>query len=284
MILTGLLPSTQQDAELFTDGGGAAAPDASGLSPFLDARQNPVSGFPLSVSTASYADVRSAIDAGHLPSPQTVRIEEMVNAFAYHYPAPAGSAAFAADVEVAACPWDASHRLVRIGLRARDGADDHSLVARDATARVQFNPQEVLRYRLIGTLHREGNAGQTTSNVLGGAVVTALYELVPATASPSHADGAMLTLELHYRPPERTDSVSQEFAVNDAGAALEQSSDDFKFAAAVAEFGMALRGSSPGRGKALDHAMALATAGRGNDKDRVQFVELVKRAGELKGT
>jgi len=79
----------------------------------------PVSTFSVDVDTASYAVVRSNLNAGALPPPEAVRIEEMVNYFPYDYPQPEGDQPFRADVTVMQTPWNAGTRLVRIGLQGR---------------------------------------------------------------------------------------------------------------------------------------------------------------------
>ena len=58
-----------------------------------------------------------------LPSPDTVRIEELVNFFDYGYAPPANDQTFAAALEVAGCPWNPEHRLARIGIQAKKGDD-----------------------------------------------------------------------------------------------------------------------------------------------------------------
>jgi Ca-activated chloride channel family protein len=88
--------------------------------PFLAARQNPLSTFSIDVDTASYALVRRFLKQGLLPPPGAVRIEELVNYFPYHYAKPAGDAPFSVEVELADCPWNAKHRLARIALKGRD--------------------------------------------------------------------------------------------------------------------------------------------------------------------
>jgi Ca-activated chloride channel family protein len=88
--------------------------------PFLSARDNPVSTFSIDVDTASYANVRRFLDGDHLPPLDAVRIEELVNYFHYSDPAPAGTDPLAARTEVGPCPWAPDHRLLRIGLRARN--------------------------------------------------------------------------------------------------------------------------------------------------------------------
>ncbi|PAW76312.1 MAG: hypothetical protein B9S32_15595 [Verrucomicrobia bacterium Tous-C9LFEB] len=92
---------------------------------FLTALDNPLSTFSIDVDTASYANVRRFIEQGQRPPADAVRIEEMVNYFPYNYAQPEGSDPFAANVEIADCPWDREHRLVRVGLKGREIAQNH---------------------------------------------------------------------------------------------------------------------------------------------------------------
>jgi Ca-activated chloride channel family protein len=91
---------------------------------FLGAAQNPLSTFSVDVDTASYSNVRRFLLGNHRPPRDAVRIEELVNYFTYDYaaPKPADKDPFAASLEVAAAPWEPTHRLVRIGLKGREMA------------------------------------------------------------------------------------------------------------------------------------------------------------------
>jgi len=79
--------------------------------------EEPVSTFSIDVDTASYAVVRSSLTGGYLPTPDQVRIEEMVNYFPYAYATPEGDAAFASTVSVMPTPWNPGTRLVTIGIQ-----------------------------------------------------------------------------------------------------------------------------------------------------------------------
>jgi Ca-activated chloride channel family protein len=79
--------------------------------------EEPVSTFSIDVDTASYAVVRSSLTQGVLPTPDQVRIEEMVNYFPYAYAAPQGNQAFASTVSVMPTPWNPGTRLVTIGIQ-----------------------------------------------------------------------------------------------------------------------------------------------------------------------
>ncbi len=79
--------------------------------------EEPVSTFSIDVDTASYAVVRSSLMGGYLPTPDQVRIEEMVNYFPYAYAAPEVDAAFASTISVMPTPWNPGTRLVTIGIQ-----------------------------------------------------------------------------------------------------------------------------------------------------------------------
>lgn len=87
--------------------------------PFRSVAEAPRSTFPLKPADTSYPQVRQALQEGRLPSPDAVRLEELLNHFSYEYPAPRGPEPLAAHVEVADSPWSPDHRLVKIGLQAR---------------------------------------------------------------------------------------------------------------------------------------------------------------------
>src|SRR5207244_3131851 len=79
------------------------------------------STFSIDVDTASYANVRRFLTQNLLPPKDAVRIEELLNYFPYNDPPPPPASAepFAVHVEVAGCPWNAGHRLARIGIAAK---------------------------------------------------------------------------------------------------------------------------------------------------------------------
>ncbi len=93
---------------------------------FLRVGEQPLSTFSIDVDTASYANMRRFINAGSLPPPDAVRIEELLNYFNYDYAGPTESDEhpFATHIEVAACPWNTKHRLARIGIKGREVETD----------------------------------------------------------------------------------------------------------------------------------------------------------------
>ncbi|HVS31657.1 MAG TPA: VWA domain-containing protein [Thermoanaerobaculia bacterium] len=87
---------------------------------FKDTARDPVTTFSIDVDRASYANVRRFLTANTMPPPDAVRIEELVNYFTYDYPKPSGNDPFTVTTEVASCPWNASSRLLRIGIQGRN--------------------------------------------------------------------------------------------------------------------------------------------------------------------
>ena len=89
--------------------------------PFRSPTVAPRSTFSVDVDRASYSNVRRFLSRGTLPPRDAVRIEELVNYFPYADAAPGPrEAPLRVHTEIAAAPWNPSHDLVRIALRARD--------------------------------------------------------------------------------------------------------------------------------------------------------------------
>ncbi|HXA80312.1 MAG TPA: von Willebrand factor type A domain-containing protein [Opitutaceae bacterium] len=299
----------------------AAADQAGG--DFVSVAQNPLSTFALNVGTASYAHVRQFLQAGKRPPADAVQIEELVNYFPYAYAAPRDHVPLAATLEVAAAPWAPALRLVRIGLQAREAAagGTSETVAKDVKVQVEFNPAKVQSYRLIGyegrTLKKKAFSKDTITagDVGAGRTVTALYEIVPAGVEPPPGGNALkdqktearsqmadardqkagdlkseilnpeiLMVTVRYTPIEGGAGRQLEFPLTDRGATFAEASMDFKFAAAVAGFGLILR-DSPLKGDATLAAVE-QWAGQGLGPDaggyRAEFIGLVHQAEKLK--
>lgn len=182
-------------------------------------------------------------------------------------------------------------------------------VAKDVKVQVEFNPARVAAYRLIGYENRrlakeDFNNDAVDAGELGaGHTVTALYEVVPAGqvmpgAAPvdalkyqktedreqlTDAGGELLTVKVRFKEPAGDVSRKREFPLIDSGLAFTAASSDFKFAAAVAGFGMVLR-ESPYRGTAtLADVTTWAQAGLADDAGgyRSEFLTLVGMAERL---
>jgi Ca-activated chloride channel family protein len=175
-------------------------------------------------------------------------------------------------------------------------------IARDVKLQVEFNPARVRAYRLIGYENRllaaeDFNDDRKDAGELGaGHSVTALYEVVPVGAdsdvqprgvdalryqTPAASSGAhggeLLNVKLRYKEPDGETSRLLARAVRDPGRGA-RTSNDFRFAAAVAEWGMLLRESEHRGRSTADGVLALARGARGEDREgyRAEFIRLVE--------
>ena len=206
----------------------------------------------------------------------------MINYFAYDEPQPESGRPFSITAEVAGCPWRAGHRLVRIALKAsgvKDGAAlnvQNEILAREVMAQVEFNPTRVSSYRLVG-YDQTLKDGAFTGAIHSGDAVTILYEIVPSGMPAQTAETLVVTV--HYKQPACAEAEVAEEVLTDEGQDYASASPDFKFAAAVAEFGMFLRNSSVENRRRLGAIAELANKGRGSDRDgrRAGFIELIRQ-------
>ncbi|MBD2723480.1 vWA domain-containing protein [Hymenobacter armeniacus] len=179
-------------------------------------------------------------------------------------------------------------------------------VAKDVKLQIEFNPARVANYRLVGYENRlleaeDFNNDRKDAGELGaGHTVTALYELVPVGSAqpliddlkyqqtgktPAPATAEVLTVKLRYKEPQGSTSKLLSQALASTPTSIEKASADFRFAAAVAQFGMLLRQSEQ-RGTATWAATEqLANNARGTDTDgyRAELVRLVRLAEGLSG-
>lgn len=86
---------------------------------FVSPTVEPLSTFSADVDTASWSNIRRFLNTGMAIPADAVRIEEMINYFPYGYAEPAGDIPFAVHPELAACPWNTDHLLMRIGIQGK---------------------------------------------------------------------------------------------------------------------------------------------------------------------
>jgi len=218
-----------------------------GVHPFVDTAADRLSTFGLDVDTGSYAVVRALLARGQLPPPATVRLEEIVNYFVPGDPAPPPGETFGLVAEGGPSPFrdDTRYRLLRFGVRARDGADT---VAEEARVQVEIEPRSVVRWRLLGYENRAiaderfRYESEDAGEIGPGHSVTALYEV--ELAEPA-ARGTLALLELRWRDPEtgRFREVERRLDASDVAPTWEAASPAFRLAATAAAFAEALRGS-----------------------------------------
>jgi Ca-activated chloride channel family protein len=94
---------------------------APGTNPFVMVAHDPLSTFAVDVDTASYDLFRRDAQRGSLPAPESVRVEEYINYFAYDYPQGEYDAQVPFDIDLAAGPslYGAERTLLRVGLQGK---------------------------------------------------------------------------------------------------------------------------------------------------------------------
>ncbi len=163
-------------------------------------------------------------------------------------------------------------------------------IAKDVKIQVEFNPETVSEYRLVGyenrVLNNEDfdNDKKDAGELGAGATVTVLYEIVPADESKTKqlkyqdtvttGSDELMTVKLRYKMPEGSESILSEYPVS---SEVTEMTKDFKFASAVAMFGMILNDSEYKGTSTLDAVINLAQQGIGDDPYgiRNEFIQLV---------
>ncbi len=183
-------------------------------------------------------------------------------------------------------------------------------IAKDVKIQVEFNPKKVQSYRLIGyenrMLQKEdfNNDKKDAGEIGAGHTVTALYEVIPvgvkdefttgvdklkyqtASANTFYTGNELMTIKLRYKKPEGNISKLIVKPVNDNSSSVENSSDNFRFSAAVASFGMLLRSSAYKQNTSYEKVIQLAASSTGKDANgyRSEFIQLVKAAEKIAGS
>ena len=184
-------------------------------------------------------------------------------------------------------------------------------IAKDVKIQIEFNPNVVREYRLIGyenrRLRREDfNNDKVDAGEIGaGHSVTALYEIVLVASEAASIDplryakkntatlgtqnSELAFLKLRYKKPKNDSSelISKAISIKSVIASLDKTSDNFRFAASVAAFAQLLRGGKyiddKGSGFNLDSVIALAQQSKGKDNNgyRSEYIRLLKLSQAL---
>jgi len=170
-------------------------------------------------------------------------------------------------------------------------------IAKDVKLQVEFNPAKVKGYRLIGYENRVldkvdfNNDKKDAGDMGAGHSVTALYEIIPGESqevrgvvdpliyqkSQLVSSDEVLQVKIRYKKPSAETSI-----LFTKGMKEEQergiSSENFRFAAAVAEYAMLLRSSEYKGQSSYEQVILSARGAKGQDKDgyRAEFIKLVE--------
>jgi Ca-activated chloride channel family protein len=178
-------------------------------------------------------------------------------------------------------------------------------IAKDVKLQLEFNPAKVQAYRLIGYENRmlkseDFNNDKKDAGELGsGHTVTALYEIIPAGVkseffniddlkyqsttinSSAKTSDELLTIKLRYKKPDENVSKLIMSTVTDKNISQDKTSENFRWSAAVAAFGMLLRGAEYVKEFSYDQVAAMAQGAKGADPEgyRIEFINMVKSFG-----
>ena len=181
-------------------------------------------------------------------------------------------------------------------------------IAKDVKFQLEFNPSAVESYRLIGYENRllndeDFNDDTKDAGEMGaGHMVTALYEIVPAgsgermtsidplkyqesgSSMKYNYSDELLTIKVRYKKPDGETSMLLEKIVRGSGIGIEKASENLRFAAAVAEFGMILRESEFKGSSTLESAANLARSAKGDDEDgyRSELIRLILTVKDMR--
>ncbi len=190
-------------------------------------------------------------------------------------------------------------------------------IAKDVKIQVDFNPQRIKAYRLLGYENRVmaaadfNNDKKDAGEIGAGHCVTALYEIVPVgiqseverpaidrsryELAPAPAQAAedplpnqpafaneWLAVKLRYKQPEGDVSQLAVFPLKDDPTRFDEADHDFRWAASVAEFAMLLRGSQYAGNASWSGLLQQATAAAGTQPDplREECLQMIRRAAQ----
>lgn len=179
-------------------------------------------------------------------------------------------------------------------------------IAKDVKLQIEFNPAKVQGYRLIGYENRmlakeDFNNDKKDAGELGsGHTVTALYEVIPVGVESSFlndvdplkyqkeitankktaATDEILTVKFRYKAPDGDVSKLITHPVLDEQIKITKTSDNFRFAASVAQFGLLIRNSAFKSSASYLDVLNMARKAKGNDEEgyRSEFIRLVESA------
>jgi Ca-activated chloride channel family protein len=180
-------------------------------------------------------------------------------------------------------------------------------IAKDVKLQIEFNPMKVKAYRLIGYENRilkneDFNNDKKDAGELGsGHTVTALYEIIPVgvdsefftvddlkyqriTIDPkAEKTKELMTIKFRYKEPNSDESKLIVHPLLDSNTALANTSNNFRWSASVAAFGMLLRESEYIKNYTYDKVVQMAQGSKGADNEgyRIEFINMVKSFGTV---
>ncbi|MGR3218698.1 MAG: YfbK domain-containing protein [Candidatus Anammoxibacter sp.] len=255
---------------------------------------------PINVNTAGYDNVRRLLSNNRMPPKDVVNIEEMINYFNYNYASSDDGLPFSVITEISTSPWNDKHKLVHIGFRGNrirginipnsNQSAKHVATAKDVRIRLEFDPDKIKAYRLIG-YEKRGPGGKNiyhdcemyANELCAGQMGTVLYELIPTVSGEGSQSNKIITLKLGYKLPDKDQWHIFISPVKEQYGTFEDASDNFRFSTAVAGFGMLLKNTGNNGDFSYSDVIRIAKGSKGEDPKgrRAEFIRLVETARRL---
>jgi len=255
--------------------------------------ENRLSIFPANIGSKSYEELRKGILAGTLPNNKKINVGELINAFGHNYSKPSSGEAFAIDSEFIYSPWSSEKCLLRIGVSVADQDNPKSnekLLLSNVKMSVEFNPDKVSGYRLIGESDLDVNLSVERLDqdvLLAGQTVTVLYEVIPINTKQvaNEKTSEIVSVSIDYKDPfdGKNKSMLSRVLV-DGIKPIEKSSNDIRFAASVLGYGMILEERHDLTEATYDLVLELANNSLGNDEKgkRSEFIKWINHTRAIK--
>ena len=255
--------------------------------------ENRLSIFPANIGSKSYEELRKGILAGTLPNNKKINVGELINAFGHNYSKPSSGEAFAIDSEFIYSPWSSEKCLLRIGVSVADRDNPKSnekLLLSNVKMSVEFNPDKVSGYRLIGESDLDVNLSVERLDqdvLLAGQTVTVLYEVIPINTKQvaNEKTSEIVSVSIDYKDPfdGKNKSMLSRVLV-DGIKPIEKSSDDIRFAASVLGYGMILEERHDLTEATYDLVLELANNALGDDEEgkRSEFIKWINHTRAIK--
>jgi len=179
-------------------------------------------------------------------------------------------------------------------------------IAKDVKIQVEFNPALVKSYRLIGYENRLlanqdfRDDTKDAGEIGAGHTVTALYEValysspksiqvdrskIPADFKASRFNNEqMMAVWLRYKKPSGNTGIEMNHFIQSNNQSIDNTSENYRFSAAVASFAMLLRNSQYKGSTTFESVIKLAKSAKGSDLNgyRAEFIDLVNKTSKIK--
>ncbi len=197
-----------------------------------------------------------------------------------------------------------SNRKEAEKILVREMAGTLYTVAEDVKLQIEFNPKTVHAYRLIGYENRRlknedfDDDTKDAGEIGAKQQVTAFYEIIPSSAETASANmvevykpkdtgfaaGESVKVRLRYKKPGQRKSIKIEDVLSSKGTAIEDASENMRFAVAVATYAQILRKSKYAGVSTLQQVYGLAANAISVDPDgeKKEFIQLVQETIRLK--